>query len=127
MSRRPWEDVAQPTRRRLRAILRDLGTVYDLRSRLAYRLAQQVAELWLVVRGVSIEAAQTSEQRRHGRGRRANRRLVNAVAKRQGLHVETLHRAMAHLEAVAGPRPGTDPMSTLLNDLQRGRAPVDAS
>jgi hypothetical protein len=75
----------------------------NLRPRLAYRMAQQVAELWLVVtRGVSVEAAQTSEQRRRGRGRRANRRVVNAVAKRQGLHVDSLNKALARLESLTG-------------------------
>jgi hypothetical protein len=126
MSRRPWEDVPQPTRRRLRAILRDLGTVYDLRSRLAYRLGQQVAELWLVTRGVSVEAALTSEQRRRGRGRRANRRLVNAVAKRQGMHVDSLNKALAQLEALAGPRRSADPLDQVLAELRAERRPAGA-
>jgi hypothetical protein len=104
MSRRPWSDVERPTRRRLRTILRELGGVYDLRPVLAYRLAQQVAELWLVTRGVSIEAAVTGEQRRTGRGRRPNRRVVIQAAKRQALHMRSLDDALTRLEAMAGRR-----------------------
>jgi hypothetical protein len=121
MRRRPWGDVQQPTRRHLRAILRDLGSVYDLRGLLAWRLAQQVAELWLVTRGVSVEAATTSEQRRRGRGRRATRRVVNAVAKRQGQHMESLTKALAQLEALAGPRPGADQLDQVLAELRSER------
>jgi hypothetical protein len=120
MRRRPWGDVPQPTRRHLRAILRDLGTVYDLRGLLAWRLAQQAAELWLVTRGVSLEAALTSEQRRQGRGRRANRKTVNAVAKRQGQHLETLTKTLAQLEALAGPNGHRDdPLVALARDATR--------
>ena len=121
MRRRPWGDVPQPTRRRLRAIYRDLDAVYDLRGHLAYRLARQVCELWMVAEGVSLEAATTSEQRRRGRGRRATRRLVNAVAKRQGQHVESLTKTLAQLEALAGRRNGHgDPLDRVLADLRRG-------
>jgi hypothetical protein len=121
MRRRPWPDIPQPTRSRLRAIYRDLDAVYDLRARLSYRLARQVAELWLVAEGVSLEAATTTEQRRRGRGRRANRRVVNGVAKRQGLHVDTLNKALVRLEALAGRRNGHggDPVSELLASMKR--------
>ena len=122
MRRRPWLEVDQPTRGHLRAIYRDLDAVFDLRSRLAYRLARQVAELWLVADGVSLEAATTTEQRRRGRGRRANRRLVNAVAKRQGLHVDTLNKALLRLEALAGRRNGhADPLDQVLAELHAER------
>lgn len=102
MRRRPWQDVPQPLRGRLRAIYHDLNARYDLRDRLTYRLAKQVCELWLVVEGVSLEAAQTSEQRRWGRGRKATRQRVNATAKRQGQHLETLTKTLEQLEALAG-------------------------
>ncbi len=127
MRRRPWPDVPQPTRGRLRAIYRDLDAVYDLRSRLSYRLARQVCELWLVAEGVSLEAARTTEQRRHGRGRRASRQRVNAVAKRQGLHVETLNKALARLEALAGLRPGADPLDELLRRTWTPNPPETAA
>jgi hypothetical protein len=85
MRRRPWGDVPQPTRRLLRAILRDLGRVYDLRGLLAWRLAQQVSELWLVTRGVSLEAAQTSESLRQHAGSPRKRETCSARC-RAALH-----------------------------------------
>lgn len=99
-----WRGVPQPTRGELRRICRGLRDRYDLSTHLARRLAEQTAEVWVVAGGVSLEAVQTAGQRRHGRGRRANRRLVNATAKRQGLQLKTLDLLLARLEQLAASR-----------------------
>jgi hypothetical protein len=124
MRRRPWQEVPQPVRRRLRAIYHDLNARYDLRDRLTYRLAKQVCELWLVVEGVSLEAAQTSEQRRWGKGRKATRLRVNATAKRQGQHLETLTKTLERLEALAGKHgTHTNPLIDLARSASRPGRP----
>jgi hypothetical protein len=116
-----WQDVPEPTRSELRLVYRDLRATYNLSTRLTRRYAKQVAELWVVAGGVSQEAARVAGQRHTGRGRRAKRQVVNAVAKRQGLHLESLDEALAQLEAMAGRRNGhsDDPVSELLASLKR--------
>ena len=115
-----WQDVPEPTRTELRLVYRDLRATYNLTTRLARRFAQQTAELWVVAGGVSQEAARVAGQRHTGRGRRAKRQVVNQVAKRQGLQIDSLDKALARLEAMAGRRNGhADPLDQVLADLAR--------
>jgi hypothetical protein len=116
-----WQGVPEPTRTELRTVYRDLRARYNLSTRLARRFAEQTAELWVVAGGVSEEAARVAGQRQTGRGRRAKRQLVNALAKRQGLQIDSLDKALLRLEALAGRRADhADPVSELLASMRNG-------
>lgn len=101
-----WDDAPVAVRKALRRVYRELRAEFDgLPSPLAKRYAKAVAELWVTTDAVSQESAVLASTRKTGKGRRANRRLVQQAAKRQALHLGSLDGALVKLKALATKRP----------------------